>query len=58
MFSLQTALDARLATLKKKKVKKDQDVMLNDVSHEYIKKSLRQAGIINTKGEVVKRVTS
>ena len=55
MFNLQEALDNRLATLEGKRSRKAID--LNDTSLTYIKKSLKQAGIINKKGKLVRRVT-
>jgi hypothetical protein len=59
MFNLQEALDSRLATLEGKKVGKSisQNNSLNDVSVDYIKLSLKQAGILNKKGKLAKRVT-
>ncbi|SQD77753.1 hypothetical protein [Moritella yayanosii] len=58
MFSLQTALDERLAVLKNKKVKNKQSVTTNNITTEYIQKSLKQAGILNNKGKIIKRITS
>lgn len=58
VFNLQTALDARLASLKKKKVENKQTVSVNNISKEYIKSSLIQAGILNDKGEVINRTAS
>ncbi|EGQ7940890.1 hypothetical protein V4T70_004285 [Vibrio vulnificus] len=58
MFSLQTALDERLASLKKKKVSSKQSVAANDTTSEYIQKSLKQAGILDKKGKMIKRIAS
>ncbi|MEZ8550058.1 hypothetical protein AB6D12_21455 [Vibrio cyclitrophicus] len=58
MFNLQVALDERLATLKNKKLKKKQLVVSAYSSTEYIEKSLKQAGILNRNGKVIKRVAS
>ena len=58
MFNLQEALDNRLAALEGKRSGKAtaKNNGLNDTSLTYIKKSLIQAGIINKKGKLVKRV--
>lgn len=58
MFSLQAALDERLASLKNKKVNSKQPVATNDTTSEYIQKSLKQAGILDKTGKIIKRVTS
>ncbi|MBT9098512.1 hypothetical protein [Methylovulum psychrotolerans] len=58
MFNLQEALDNRLAALECKKGRKavNQNHSLTDVSVDYIKRSLKQAGILNKKGKLVDRV--
>ncbi|EGQ8248648.1 TPA: hypothetical protein L3V69_003094 [Vibrio parahaemolyticus] len=56
MFNLQTALDERLATLKQKKIKHKQFVVSSYSSKESIENSLKQAGILNRKGKMIKRV--
>lgn len=58
MFSLQAALDERLASLKNKKVNSKQPVTTNDTTSEYIQKSLKQAGILDKTGKIIKRVAS
>lgn len=58
MFSLQVALDERLASLKNKKVNSKQSVATNDTTSEYIQKSLKQAGILDDTGKIIKRVAS
>lgn len=58
MFSLQVALDERLASLKNKKVNRKQSVATNDTTSEYIQKSLKQAGILDETGKIIKRVAS
>ncbi|WP_272521811.1 hypothetical protein [Providencia sp. PROV202] len=58
MFSLQVALDERLASLKNKKVNSKQSVATNDTTSEYIQKSLKQAGILDDAGKIIKRVAS
>lgn len=55
MFSLQTALDERLARLKKHKVKTAQEVTVTYDSKESITLSLKKAGILNNNGKIIKR---
>lgn len=56
MFSLQTALDERLAVLKNRKVLTKQSVKVNNISKEYIQEALKQAGILSQNGKMIKRL--
>jgi len=56
MYNLQTALDDRLAALNNKKTSSKQKVKVNDVSKEYIERSLKQAGILNNNGKMINKV--
>ncbi|OAT54933.1 hypothetical protein [Providencia heimbachae] len=58
MFNLQAALDERLATLKKKKIKEKQFITSYNNSKESIEISLKQAGILNQNGKIIKRIAS
>jgi len=57
MYDLQTALDKRLASLKSDKPHSKQTFTKN-TSKACIERSLKQAGILNHKGEMVNKVAS
>ena len=58
MFSLQTAIDERLAALDHKKIKSKQEVSDNNIDKSHIEHSLQRAGILNKNGEMINKVAS
>jgi len=58
MFDLQKELNERLATLKNKKATSKQSINFPYESNESITKSLKQAGILNKNGKIIKRVAA
>jgi hypothetical protein len=58
MFDLQKELNERLATLKNKKTISKQSINFPYESNESITKSLKQAGILNKNGKIIKRIAA
>ncbi len=59
MFNLQKALDDRLAILKNNKNSPNkQSIQYSYNSNECIEKSLKQAGILDKNGKMIKRVAA
>ena len=57
MYNLQAALDERLASLKGSKSQSKKSPK-KKISIEHIERSLKQAGILNSKGKMVNKVAS
>ena len=58
MFDLQKELNERLAILKNKKATYKQSINFPYESNESIEKSLKQAGILNKNGKIIKRIAA
>lgn len=56
MSSLEDKLKARLASLKQNDLKNQNINYISNTSSDYIKKSLKQAGILNKKGQLINMV--